>query len=119
MHLPAILLSFFLLLIVTASGAEAEVGYKFQAGTTNGYRVTIESTSENNPRRFEGIILVGVRSAEENVGTVFFRGRFRPKAVANGGPQFGGPMFHPNHFGQADPWLNFFQFSTLPPFNEA
>ncbi|MGZ8899613.1 MAG: HEAT repeat domain-containing protein [Limisphaerales bacterium] len=107
------------LLFLTASAAESDLRYKFHEGTTNGYRVTIESASENNPRRFEGIILVGVRSVEENVATVFLRGRLQPKQDANAAPQFDGPMFHPHHFGPSDPWQQLLRMSTLPPFNEA
>ena len=121
MHLLATLRAFvslLTLLLLTASGAEAELRYKFQAGTTNGFRVTIESASENNPRRFEGIILVGIRSVEEEVATIFFRGRLQQKQVANAGQPFGGPMFHPNHFGQPDPWQQMLRMSTLPPYNE-
>ena len=106
------------LLLINAPAAESDLRYKFQAGTTNGYRVTVESASENNPRRIEGIILVGVRSVEDDVATVFFRGRLQPKQDPNA-QQFGGPMFHPNHFGQPDPWNQLQRVSMLPPFNEA
>jgi hypothetical protein len=107
------------LLFLTATAAEPDLRYQFQPGTTNGYRVTIESASEGNPRRFEGIILVGVRSFEENVATLFFRGRLQPKQIPNR-QQFDGPMFHPHHFGgQPDPWQNLLRMSTLPQFNEA
>ena len=121
MNSPATLRGLFLPIAIslfTASAAEPNLRYKFQPGTTNGYRVTIESASENNPRHFEGIILVGVRSVEEGVATIFFRGRLQPKQNANR-QQFGGPMFHPNFGGQPDPWQNLFRMSTLPQLNEA
>src|SRR5687768_3401120 len=120
MHLPATLRALaplVLLFLLTAAAAEPDLRYKFQPGTTNGYRVTIESASENNPRRFEGIILVGVRSVEEDVATIFFRGRIQQ--VANGGQHFGGPIIHPNQFGQPDPWHQVLRMSMLPQFNEA
>jgi hypothetical protein len=110
------LISFFLL---TASGAESGLHYEFRPGTTNGYRMTIESASEENPRRFEGIILVGVRSVDENVATLFLRGRMEPKHIPNAPQQFGGLMFHPGPFGQSDPWFQFFQMSSFNHFNEA
>ena len=123
MQLPAILRAFVAplsLLLVTASAAELDLRYKFQPGITNGYRVTIESASENNPRRFEGIILVGVRSVEDDVATVFFRGRLQPKQNPNAPQHFPGPMFHPGHFGnQHDPFQQLFRMSMLPQVNEA
>jgi hypothetical protein len=122
MRLPATLrnsaslIGFFLL---TTSAAESRLEYKFQPGTTNGYRVTIDSASEDNPRRFEGIILVGVRSIDQNVATIFLRGRLELKPIPNAQRPFGGPMFHhPGPFGQPDPWFQFFQMSALPHFNE-
>ncbi|HVK57762.1 MAG TPA: HEAT repeat domain-containing protein [Candidatus Kapabacteria bacterium] len=121
MNFPASLRSLVLLLpilLVTASAADSDSRYKFQQGTTNGYRVTISSASEGNPRRFEGIILVGVRSVKEDVATIFFRGRLLPKEVPNAAQQFGGPMFHPHQFAERDAWQQMFRMSMLPPINE-
>lgn len=121
MQLPANLCAFVPLIslsLLSTSAAETNLRYKFQSGTTNGYRVTIESVSENNPRRVEGIILVGVRTVEDNVATLFFRGRLQPKQGANAPQHFAGHMFHPGHFGQPDPWQQFFFPSALSPYNE-
>jgi hypothetical protein len=104
----------------SAAAEPAPLRYKFEEGKTNAYRITIESPSQNMPMRFEGFMVVGVRTVDEDVATVFFRGRIQTKPVEGGIRQrFGGQMPHfggPGPFGpRFEPW----RFTNLTPFNEA
>ena len=120
MHSPCSLIP---LLLVGAGLARAEVEaeqlrYKFTEGTTNAYRITLESPSPNNPMRFEGFVVVGVRAVDEGVATVSFRGRIQLKPPERGGPMAPGPQLPPRgRFGppRIEPW----RIMNLTPLNEA
>ena len=113
------------LLLLTADFARTEINaaeqlrYKFMESTTNAYRITLESPSQNNPMRFEGFVVVGVREVDEGVATVSFRGRIQFKPPEGGGPLVPGqPQFPPRgRFGppRIEPW----RIMSLAPFNEA
>jgi hypothetical protein len=105
-----------------AAAENAAPKYKFSEGATNAYRITIESPSQNMPMRMEGYMVVGVRAVDEEVATVFFRGRVQPKQVEGGRPRMAGPFMGPGPFGgpgQFGPRFEPWRFMNLTPFNEA
>ncbi|GEM_PF-1845537 len=95
--------------------------YRFVEGSTNAYRVTIESPSENNPMRCEGVILVAVRSVDKDGGTVFFRGRLQAKQGGGGRIRVGPvpPFGARGPFGPNLPLMDGRMFAPLMPYNEA
>jgi hypothetical protein len=80
----------------------------FTAGTTNGYRVTLESPSETSPRKYEGTLVYTVKSVDENAAVLQMRGQFVPKRET-------GPMI----YMPEGPWGGGWRFGPMPPFAEA
>src|SRR4051812_47118891 len=98
---------FFVLFVLPVLAADSQLTraqYKFSQPATNGYRVTIETPSQANPMRYEGVIFVISRPGENNSGVVGFRGFLRPQPGPNAGaarPFFPGPP--PGAFGPFGP----------------
>jgi hypothetical protein len=64
--------------------------YRFTPAQTNAYRVTLETTFQDQPTTLAGVVFVITRSVEEDVATIGFRGTVSPQSTRS--PAFGGPF---------------------------
>lgn len=90
---------------VTAGTSDA-LRYRFTPAQTNAYRVTLETTFQDQPTTLAGVVFVITRSVEEGVATIGFQGTVNPQSMR--GPTFGGP-FPPGMGGGWFPRPMYFQ----------
>ncbi|MCZ7638003.1 MAG: HEAT repeat domain-containing protein [Verrucomicrobia bacterium] len=64
--------------------------YRFTPAQTNAYRVTLETTFQDEPTTLAGVVFVITRAVEEGVATIGFQGTVSPQSMR--GPAFGGPF---------------------------
>ncbi|MBE7504069.1 MAG: HEAT repeat domain-containing protein [Verrucomicrobiales bacterium] len=75
---------------VVAAGTSDALRYRFTPAQTNAYRVTLETTFQDQPTTLAGVVFVITRSVEEGVATMGFQGTVIPQPTR--GSPFGSPF---------------------------